>query len=151
MPQLRACDSCSRHVWSHELTCPFCGCEITSVPEPTRIIPRSGLSRSQRLVLAAALAGQALGACAETTNGAEVPPDGGPLAGRAGSAGGASVAGATAAGRGGVVVGGNGGLGFMPTPPYGISPVPPPPPPPPDAGKKPNPPDDAGDQDAGTE
>ena len=142
MPQLRACDGCSRHVWSHELTCPFCGCEITSVPEPTRIIPRSGLSRGQRLMLAAAIAGQALGACAETTNGAEVLPDGGPIAGRAGSAG---VAGATTAGQGGAAIAGYGGIGFT-TPPYGAAP------PPPDAGKNPRPPDDdAGDQDAGTE
>jgi hypothetical protein len=148
MPQLRACDGCSRHVWIRELKCPFCGCEMTSVAEPPQYIPRTGLSRGQRLVLAAAIAGQALGACAETTKSPELLPDGGPIAGRAASAGSAGVAGVTAAGQGGVVVGGNGGLGFMPIPPYGATP----PPPPPDAGKNPKPPDDdAGDQDAGTE
>jgi hypothetical protein len=145
MSQLRACGGCSRHVWNHERTCPFCGCELTSVAEPPRPIPQSGLSRGQRLMLAAALAGQTLGACAESTVSPELGSDGGSIAGRAASAGSAGVAGATAAGQGG----GNAGSWSTIQPPYGASP---PPPPPPDAGKNPKPPDDdAGDQDAGTE
>jgi hypothetical protein len=147
MAQLKACNGCSRHVWSYEDTCPFCGCKVTSVAESVRFVPRNGLSRGQRLVLAAAFAGQALGACAETTtNGPDLLPDGGPIAGRAGSAGLASVA---AAGQGASGVSGANGFGNI-APPYGAAP--PPPPPPPDAGKNSNPPDDdAGDEDAGTQ
>jgi hypothetical protein len=150
MPQLRACNSCARHVWIHESTCPFCGCELTSVTERPRATSQTGLSRRQRLMLVAAFAGQTLGACAETTTNPEPLPDGGPSGGSAASTGRSGFAGTVAAGQGGAGTAGNRGLDFMPIPPYGA--MPPPPPPPPDAGKGPKPPDDdAGDQDAGTE
>jgi hypothetical protein len=99
-------------------------------------------------MLAAAIAGQSLGACAKTTENPEMRPVDQPLAGA--SAGSAGFAGAPLAGHGGG--GGSRDIGFM-APPYGLSP------PPPDAGN-PNPPDsgkqnprddDAGEEDAGTE
>lgn len=155
MPRLRACKECSRHVWIHESICPFCGCTLSSIADSALPLPRAGLSRSQRLMLAAAIAGQALGACAEATTGAEALADGGPMAGStatAGSAGGAGslgtagAAGSATAGRGGAMDGGVAGRGYI-APPYGAIP-----PPPTDAGKPVQPADDdAGDQDAGTE
>jgi hypothetical protein len=141
MSQLRTCDGCSRHVWMSERACPFCKCELVSACEPERSTTRVGLSRGQRLMLAAAIAGQALGACAETTQGPEVRADGGPIAGSAASAGNMRTA-----GEGSVAVTG-GKAGPMPTPPYGASP-----PPPPDKPKDAGPPgEDAGTEDAGTE
>ena len=146
MTRLICCEGCSRHVRASELICPFCQRAQTPTPAlPTLNIP-AGLSRAQRLALAAAMAGQALAACAKTNEPMAIVTtvDGAPLGGAVAPSAGraAPAAGSGAAGR-----------DVMFLPPYGL------PPPPPLAGRA-APPiaghasdgDDAGvnDQDAGT-
>lgn len=145
MTRLICCEGCSRHVRASELVCPFCQREQTPMPAPPVANIPAGLSRAQRLALAAAMASQALASCAKTneTMTAAFPHYGAPLAGNMASAGrGAPAAGSGAAGR-----------DVMITPPYGA-----PPPPPPLAGRvappiagHPSDSEDAGpnDQDAG--
>jgi hypothetical protein len=143
MSQLRLCDGCSRHVLISEQTCPFCACELMPALQRALPTPRAGLSRGQRLMLTAAIAGQTLAACAETTHEPELLADGGATAGNAGRA--------SAAGQGTIATGGTGGDAsrwMNIAPPYGLAPTPPPPPPPPPNNRK-----DAGplDQDAGAD
>jgi hypothetical protein len=120
MNQLRCCEGCSRHVLLSERECPFCRRELAPLPE--RVLPKvpAGLSRAQRLTLAAAMAGQALTACAETTT--PTPLYGLPLAGSAGQApnAGGGASGMNAAGRGGAGMTGGAGrdAGFA-VPVYG--------------------------------
>jgi hypothetical protein len=117
MTQLRCCEGCSRHVRLGERTCPFCRRELAPPTAAVLPRPRPGLSRTQRLTMAAAMAGQVLGACAETTEGAPVPTGGAPIAGSAGQArpagGGAGRggAGATGGGAGRANDAGRGGAG----------------------------------------
>jgi hypothetical protein len=119
MPQLRCCEGCSRHVLLSERSCPFCQRELAApLPRKLPSMP-AGLSRRQRLTLAAAIAGQALSACAETTDGNTAPIAGATAAGRGG-------AGNTAAGHGGAGMSGGAGHDVMIIPPYGLSPPPPP-------------------------
>jgi hypothetical protein len=159
MTRLRSCDACSRHVLVTEQSCPFCKhrLAVATMPAPQKL--PSGLSRAQRLAVAAAIAsGQALAACADST---PMQPDN-PAAGTGASAGQTANAGKGAANGGiagqgvavpvyGAPLAGNPGVGptagFTPIPPYGTSP-----PPPPTAGKKADPVPDAGapDDDAGT-
>ncbi|HEY2735580.1 MAG TPA: hypothetical protein VGI70_16400, partial [Polyangiales bacterium] len=160
MTRFRTCEGCSRHVMVSELACPFC--KQALAPAPQRPIARfvPGLSRSQRLAIAAAaVTGQAMAACtsevAEPIYGAPVPTQhggnggGGATAGQGATAGhgvaipvyGAPVAGHVAANGGkggGGGTGGDGGIVIIP--PYGISP--------PVAGH-PSTADDAGVNDAG--
>jgi hypothetical protein len=121
MARLICCEGCSRHVRASELVCPFCQREQVPAPaSPTANIP-AGLSRAQRLALAAAMAGQALVACAKTNETIKValPAYGAPLAGNMARAGNAApAAGSGAAGR-----------DVMIAPTYGS------PPPPPIAGR----------------
>jgi hypothetical protein len=119
MIRLICCEGCSRHVRTSELLCPFCQRKQTPTPEsPTMNVP-AGLSRAQRLALAAAMAGQALASCAKTNEPIKVvmPVYGAPLAGNvAPSAGrGTPAAGSGAAGRDVMII-----------PPYGLPPPPPP-------------------------
>jgi hypothetical protein len=125
MNQLRCCEGCSRHVLLSERECPFCRRELAPLPE--RVLPKlpAGLSRAQRLALAAAMAGQALTACAETTDrGPFFPPYGVPLAGHAGQVpnAGGGASGTSAAGRGGAGMtgGGAGRDGGVAIPVYGV-------------------------------
>src|SRR5688500_2868390 len=103
MTQLRTCDGCARHVFVKEKQCPFCGAQLA--PAAVRSFGdrlRSGLSRAQRVAIAAALAAPALGACSD---------DGGGGAGT-GGAGGTAGSGGTSgmqAGVGGEAGGGEGG------------------------------------------
>jgi hypothetical protein len=157
MTRLRSCDACSRHVRITEQSCPFCKHTLTAANLPVAPKLPSGLSRAQRLAVAAAFAsGQALAACADST---PQQPDTraagtGASAGKTASAaanGGSAAASSGNAGIGvatpvyGAPLAGNPGI--MATPPYGASP-----PPPPTAGKKSDPVPDAGtpDDDAGT-
>jgi hypothetical protein len=123
MNQLRCCEGCSRHVLLSERECPFCRRELAPLPE--RVLPKlpAGLSRAQRLTLAAAMAGQALTACAETTDGVAIPIYGAPVAGSVGQApqGGSGASGKSAAGRGGAGMTGGAGrdAGFA-VPVYGV-------------------------------
>lgn len=128
MKRLRPCESCARHVFASERACPFCKQALAPVAElPVMAIP-SGISRAQRLALAAALAGQALVGCAENTvaiYGAPVPDSGPTPTAGTGSAGtGAAGAGAAGtAGRAGAGSAGNGRGGeggFIAIPPYGV-------------------------------
>jgi hypothetical protein len=107
-------------------------------------------------MLAAAIAGQSLGACAKTTEDPDMHPVGGEaVAGAAAGpgSGSAGFAGATLAGRGGAGTAGDPWPFGMTVPPYGISPLPPDAgkPDPSDAGKPKPSEEDAGDEDAGTE
>ena len=157
MKDLRPCESCSRHVFATERTCPFCQAVLEPAPERTAVAVPSSASRAQRLALAAAIGSQSLLACAETVD------TGGPLAGTgaivtAGTSAplpvpvyGVPLAGqpAPAAGRGGVISPAYGaplagqpaptaGRGGVPQPVYGA-------PAPDDAGTAPD--EDAGDLD----
>ena len=85
MTGLRSCDSCARHVFVTEQTCPFCKTPLSAAPEPARVAIPSGASRAQRLALAAAIGSSTLVACADT--GSATSPN--EVAGRA-----ANVAGA---------------------------------------------------------
>jgi len=125
MNQLRCCEGCSRHVLISERACPFCERELTPLAE--RVLPNlpAGLSRAQRLAIAAAMAGQAaLTACAETTDGSAMPHYGAPLAGN--SASGSPAGSGGGSGRGvavpvyGAPVAGHAGSGVIIAPPYGL-------------------------------
>jgi hypothetical protein len=101
MTQLRVCDACSRHVFVTEKACPFCNAALGEAPQRTfgqRL--RSGMSRAQLLAVAAAVSGQALGACSDTKQN-----DGRPNAGTTAGA----MSGTDGAGEGGE--GGEGGAG----------------------------------------
>jgi len=67
MTRLRSCEGCSRHVLVSERTCPFCQRELAPLPERPPVQHMPGLSRAQRLALAAAAAaGPALSACMQS-------------------------------------------------------------------------------------
>ena len=123
MTQLRSCPGCSRHVLSSELACPFCQCSLDAAPERAQIKVPANLSRAQRLALAAAMAGQAISACAKTTDpiGPAVPIYGAPLAGNV-----APAAGSGSAGTGQSLAGRNGGQAgtTLSAPAYGLPPLP---------------------------
>jgi hypothetical protein len=115
-------------VFASERVCPFCQRALAPVQElPVMVIP-SGISRAQRLALAAAIAGQALAGCAETATpiyGAPVPVSGqGATAGTGGAgtgpAGMGSPAGRGGAGARSAGIGGGGEGGFIALPPYGV-------------------------------
>jgi hypothetical protein len=92
MTRLRTCDGCSRHVLASESSCPFC--QRVLAPAQLLAAPSAppGLSRAQRLTLAAAaVAGQALAACSSDASQA-VPVYGAPISGAPG-AGGSGTAG----------------------------------------------------------
>ena len=123
MTQLRICEGCSCHVLASERSCPFCQCALPAPTARTLAKLPPGLSRAQRLAMAAALAGgQALGACAEKTDEVFLPPYGLPLARNhspASAGGGAS--GTSAAGRGSAAsAGGAGRDAAVSFPPYGV-------------------------------
>jgi hypothetical protein len=166
MVRLRCCDGCMRHVRSDEPVCPFCRRALASASARPRPRLPSGLSRTQRLALAAAMSGQALSACAEVTQG-ESPAAGsvasvdsagkGASSGAAGSGVQSATAGKSAgptAGKGsniGATAGAvaamsaqSGSNSIMVAPPYGG-----PPPPPRDAGT-PDRDASSADDDAGT-
>jgi len=63
MPRLVSCEACSRHVFATESTCPFCQSPV-SVPARPMARAARGMSRAQRLAIAAALAAP-LSACAD--------------------------------------------------------------------------------------
>jgi hypothetical protein len=128
MTRLICCEGCSRHVRASEFVCPFCQREQTPMPAPPVANVPAGLSRAQRLALAAAMAGQALASCAKTNESmsAGFPHYGAPLAGNMASAGNLASAGRGAAAAGS----GAAGRDVMTIPPYGL-----PPPPPPLAGR----------------
>ena len=130
MTQLRVCDACSRHVFVTEKSCPFCNAPLAAAPQRTfgqRL--RRGMSRAQLLAVAAAVGGQALGACSDTdqndgvpnagttagamagTDGAGEGGDGAGEGGASGAMAGAGGAGAGGAGAGGAGAGGAGGAG----------------------------------------
>ena len=100
MTRLRSCEGCARHVRLDEQTCPFCQRSLSAAPAPAPLKLPTGLSRAQRLAIAAAIAGGA--ACADTTEGGgtPVPIYGAPLpaAGTVGQAGSSGKAGSAAAG-----------------------------------------------------
>jgi hypothetical protein len=119
MNQLRCCEGCSRHVLISERECPFC--QRVLAPLAERVLPNlpAGLSRAQRLAIAAAMASQAMTACAETSDTVAVPIYGAPIAGSSSPAGhGAGGAGGTStAGRGSDA--GKAGSGPIAIPVYG--------------------------------
>lgn len=122
MTQLRTCPDCARHVLSSEPACPFCLCALEAEPERVVLKVPANLSRAQRLTLAAAMAGQAISACAKTTDPLPtgVPVYGAPLAGNV-----APAAGSGSAGTGQSPAGRSGGeAGTFIAPPYGLPPRP---------------------------
>lgn len=143
MNRLRVCEGCSRHVMESEQVCPFCQLELAPLQLPAAVRLPAGLSRAQRLALAAAaVAGQALAACTADgdTGMSTTPVYGVPISGSPGNPAGAR---APAAGRDAGPA--SGGAGVVAVPVYGAPlagtqslPVQKP-----DAGR------DAGDEDAG--
>jgi len=108
MSQLRLCEACSRHVLRSEVECPFCKCALLPLPPSAAVKLAPGLSRAQRLaVAAAAMAGQAISACTAGTSEMVTPVYGAPLAGAPSTAAGAPAAGG---GAGHVASGGNPGV-----------------------------------------
>jgi hypothetical protein len=82
MTQLRLCDACSRHVFVSETHCPFCAVPLTPVRSAPAFQFKPGMSRAQRVAMAAAFAG--LVGCGDDATrlqapyGAPIPPaDGG--------------------------------------------------------------------------
>jgi hypothetical protein len=149
MTQLRCCTHCARHVLIHERACPFCQRDLPPAAERAPVKIAAGLSRAQRLALAAAIAGQSVAACAETSEPIpqSMPHYGAPLAGNLAPAAGSGGAGQQVAGRSGAA-----GTTGVAVPVYGApvygAPIAgqPSPKPKPDAGV----PDvDASDEDAG--
>jgi hypothetical protein len=115
MTQLRVCDGCSRHVFITEKACPFCGASLQDAVKRTfgeRL--RKGMSRAQMLAVAAAVTGQAFGACTDTPNDdGRVAGSSGTTAGTESSGGSSGTSGGAGAGSGGTagtVSGGAGGL-----------------------------------------
>jgi len=71
LPNLVLCSSCHRHFRARDALCPFCGANVALAVAP-RAAPAlaPGASRSRRYAVSAAfLAGSAVFACGETTNG----------------------------------------------------------------------------------
>jgi hypothetical protein len=128
MPRLRSCQGCSRHVYESETVCPFC--KMALAPALQRAQPKvpSGLSRAQRLAMAAALAGP-LAACPDdgtnpTTPNAGASAEAGTSAaeggaGGFGQAGTGAAAGKGAAGKGGAAGKASGESGHVAVPLYG--------------------------------
>jgi hypothetical protein len=141
MNRLRLCEGCSRHVRESEQVCPFCQQVLAPLQLPAAVRLPAGLSRAQRLALAAAAAvvGQTIAACtADGDGGSMVQPVYGGSVPPATAGARATVAGRDAGP-------GSGGAGVVAVPVYGA----------PLAGtqslpiQKPDAGRDAGDEDAG--
>ncbi len=120
MPNLVLCSACHRHFRARDAVCPFCGASAASAIAPRAVaglVP--GASRSRRYAASAAfLAGSALFACGETSNGGDSNTSagtggeqsqvttGGASSGQGGSK---SNQGGSAAGSGGASAGAGGG------------------------------------------
>jgi hypothetical protein len=128
MTRLKTCARCARHVFATETQCPFCGVALAVTELKPLSILHAGLSRAQRLALAAAVLGQTAIGCAESTDGgtdagsAGMSGAGQGSAGTSGMGGDAGISGIAGmmAGQGGT--GGEAGTG-MAVPVYG-APVP---------------------------
>jgi len=117
MTRLRTCEACLRHVLVHENACPFCQRALTPVVERPVAPYAPGLSRAQRLaVAAAAMASQALVACEQNS----VPIYGAPATPQPTAAAGAAASGSGGiAGRQPTQAGAGANAGAVAVPVYG--------------------------------